>query len=148
MPDQRIQMPSQVTGDLGLFDRFATRASDISSRAVFFVLCVALVVVWAPSILVLRDIDTWQLIINTATTIVTFLMVALLQNSQTRSDQAIQHKLNAIADGLGDLMQAMAGDADPRLAQDELELRDAVGLEARESSTHRVARRQRPQPQP
>jgi hypothetical protein len=41
-------------------------------------------------------------------------------------------------------MQAMAGDADPRLAQDELELRDAVGLEARESSTHR----QRPQPQP
>jgi hypothetical protein len=48
----------------------------------------------------------------------------------------------------GDLMQAMAGDADPRLAQDELELRDAVGLEARESSTHRVARRQRPQSQP
>ena len=54
-------------------------------------------------ILLIRDIDTWQLIINTLTTIITFLMVALLQNSQTRADQAVQHKLNAIADMLSDL---------------------------------------------
>jgi low affinity Fe/Cu permease len=59
-----------------------------------------LVFVWLPTFYLLRDVDTWQLIINTVTTIITFLMVALLQNSQTRSDQALQHKLNAIADGL------------------------------------------------
>src|SRR6266576_2118287 len=97
-------MPSQVSDRVGFLDRFATAAS----RAVFFALCLGLVVIWTPSILLLRDIDTWQLIINTATTIVTFLMVALLQNTQTRSDQAVQHKLNAIADGLADLMAHLA----------------------------------------
>jgi low affinity Fe/Cu permease len=52
---------------------------------------------WAPTIFLLPSIDTWQLIINTITTIITFLMVALLQNSQARSDQAIQHKLSTLA---------------------------------------------------
>ena len=93
--------------------------------------------VWAPSIFVLQSVDTWQLIINTATTIITFLMVALLQNSQTRSDQALQHKLNAIADGLADLMRHTieGGDDAERLQQDLEELRDAVGLEQHESTT-------------
>ena len=102
----------------------------------FFTFCVLLIVVWAPSILVIRKIDTWQLIINTATTIITFLMVALLQNSQTRSDQAVQHKLNAIADGLADLMRhVVEGDEETDLRQDMEELRDAVGLETHESTT-------------
>ena len=65
-------------------------------------MCLLLVVIWLPSVAVL-DVDTWQLVINTVTTIITFLLVALLQNTQTRSDLAIQHKLNAIADGLADL---------------------------------------------
>ena len=50
--------------------------------------CVLLVVIWLPSFFLIRSLDTWQLIINTVTTIITFLMVALLQNSQTRTDQA------------------------------------------------------------
>jgi hypothetical protein len=58
-----VTMPSDVPTGLSVFDRFATR-------------------VRAPSIFVLPDVDTWQLIINTATTIVTFLLVALLQNTQ------------------------------------------------------------------
>jgi low affinity Fe/Cu permease len=96
-----------------------------------------LVVIWAPSIVVLKDVDTWQLIINTVTTIVTFLMVALLQNSQTRADLAVQHKLNAIADGLADLMTASArGDLREALERDVRELRAAVGLEARESTSN------------
>jgi low affinity Fe/Cu permease len=90
------------------------------------------VLIWAPTI-VFFDIDTWQLIINTATTIVTFLLVALLQNTQTRADAAVQHKLNAIADGLSDLMRHVAGD-DAQLQQDFRELREAVGLENRESA--------------
>ena len=79
------------------------------------------------------DIDTWRLIINTVTTIVTFLLVALLQNTQKRADEAVQHKLNAVADGLADLMEALAEDH-RRLHVDSTELRHAVGLEERESS--------------
>lgn len=123
-----VIMPSDVNGHIGPFDKFAQRASGLVSRAWFFCLCVLLVVLWAPSILIIRSIDTWQLVINTLTTIVTFLLVALLQNSQTRTEQALQHKLNAIADALADLTEKSGYDADAA------ELRDAVGLESRESS--------------
>jgi hypothetical protein len=101
-------MPSQVTPSLGLFDRFATAAAGFVSRALFCVMCVLLVLIWAPSFFLFGTVDTWQLVINTATTIVTFLLVALLQNTQSRSDAAIQHKLNALADGLADLMTHVA----------------------------------------
>ena len=135
--DKPVLMPSEVSSRIGFFDRFAGRASLIASRATFFAFCVLLVIVWAPTILALRDIDTWQLIINTATTIITFLLVALLQNSQTRSDQAIQHKLNAIADALADMMTHFQGTSgSDELRRDINELRDAVGLEAKESTTH------------
>ena len=53
----------------------------------------------APTYLLVGNVDTYQLIINTPTTIITFLLVALLQNTQRRSEQAIQKKLDAIADG-------------------------------------------------
>jgi low affinity Fe/Cu permease len=130
---QKPLMPTDVSPQVGAFDRFAEGAARIASRAWFFCFCVLMVVVWAPSILFLRDIDTWQLIINTATTIITFLMVALLQNSQTRADLAVQHKLNAIADSLADLMRQQG------LEQDAYELRTAVGLEQRESTAHNSA---------
>jgi low affinity Fe/Cu permease len=134
------QMPSDVSNRVTGFDRFAGSASKLASRAWFFAFCVLLVVIWAPSYFLFRSIDTWQLIINTVTTIVTFLMVALLQNSQTRADQAVQHKLNAIADALADLMEHVAEDTHAHelkddLKQDMSELRDAVGLENRESTS-------------
>lgn len=123
-------MPSDVGSTLGLFDRFAGAASRFVSRAPFFALCVLLVVVWAPSYFLFRDLDTWQLVINTATTIVTFLLVALLQNTQARSDRATQDKLNAIAEGLDQLM----GSQGDELAGARDELRRSVGLEDRETS--------------
>jgi len=150
MPEKPV-MPSDVSDGIGWFDRFAGAASVLASRAWFFAFCVLLVLVWAPSILVLRDIDTWQLIINTATTIITFLMVTLLQNSQTRADLAVQHKLNAIVDALGDLIQeqsdlgrAESDDGEVRASleqavRDIAELRLAVGLEERESTTKNSA---------
>jgi uncharacterized membrane protein len=127
------EMPSDVTGELSIFDRFASTVNEFVSRPWFFVFCVLLVVLWAPSFVVLPSIDTWQLIINTATTIVTFLLVALLQNTQKRADDAAQKKLNAIADGLSDLMDKLAADH-PELRADRAELRKAVGLEDRESA--------------
>jgi low affinity Fe/Cu permease len=89
----------------------------------------------APSILVIGDVNTWQLIINTATTIVTFLLVALLQNTQTRSDEATQDKLNAIAEAVSTLLGQEA-DLHNRaeLHRAMTELRDAVGLEDKESA--------------
>lgn len=122
-------MPSEVNGDLSIFDRFADIASGFVSRAPFFAACVALVVLWAPTYLTVRNFDTWQLLINGPTTIITFLLVALLQNSQSRSEKAVHHKLNAIAEALADLM-----DVDEGLDRDQDELRAAIGLEDREGS--------------
>jgi hypothetical protein len=131
-----VLMPSEVSQRVGPFDMFAGWSSKLASRAAFFTFCVLLVVVWAPTFFLLRDVDTWQLIINTVTTIITFLMVALLQNSQTRNDQALQHKLNAIADGLADLMAYIHTGGEGRdLEHDLIELRAAVGLESHESSS-------------
>ncbi|MEU2254247.1 low affinity iron permease family protein [Nocardia xishanensis] len=126
-------MPSDVVGRLSVFDKFATAASSVASRAGFFMFCVLLVVLWAPTFLVLPSIDTWQLVINTATTIITFLMVALLQNTESRSDEALQQKLNAIADALADVMGELSAEH-PELRRHRAELADAVGLENREST--------------
>lgn len=137
---QRGVMPSSVAPEVGWFDRFAGAASRIVSRAWFFAACVALIVVWLPSYPLWGSGDTWQLVVNTATTCITFLLVALLQNSQQRGDQATQHKLNAVAAGLAALMAAYANDpATPDPAEVGLEgavreLLAAVGLEERESS--------------
>ncbi len=94
------------------FDRFAGRSADFVSRAPFFAACV-LLVVWAPSYLLVGNFDTYQLLINTPTTIVTFLLVALLQNTQKRGERALQHKLDAVADGLADLMEHFAAGEQP-----------------------------------
>lgn len=137
------EMPLEVSRTVSGFDRFAKAAAELSSRAWFFTFCVLLVVIWAPSFFILKDIDTWQLIINTCTTIITFLMVALIQNSQTRAENALQHKLNAIAQGLSDLMEHIAqttteegrGHLSADLGDDLKQLRAAVGLEQYESSS-------------
>jgi low affinity Fe/Cu permease len=126
-------MPSDARGPVSVFDRFATATSRFTAKPWFFTLCALLVLLWVPSYFVIGNIDTWQLIINTATTIVTFLLVALLQNTQTRADRAVQDKLNAIADGLADLMSSQTDPARD-LRRDIAELREAVGLEDRETA--------------
>jgi hypothetical protein len=136
---------SPPEADLSFFDRFAGGASGIASRAPFFVFCLALVAVWLVqgiiTIAASKDFSkftdaTYQLEINTTTTIVTFLMVALLQNSQTRSEMAVHQKLNAIADGLADLMETLSREeGNGPLADDMADLRAAVGLEDRQSTS-------------
>ena len=111
----------------GYFDRFAQRSAELASRAPFFTFCVALVVVWVPTLLFV-DFDTWQLLINTPTTIITFLLVALLQNTQIRGERAINKKLDALADGMADLMSHFA-DEDNDLRKEIEDLKAAVGLE-------------------
>lgn len=123
----------------GFFDRFAERASDLVSRAPFFVFCVALIVMWVPTFPLAGDFDTWQLLINTPTTILTFLLVAILQNSQRRGEVAMQRKLDALADGLADFMEHFLDgerdeDKEADLARDVDELKAAVGIEERVAS--------------
>jgi low affinity Fe/Cu permease len=140
-----VLMPTDVSSRVGGFDRFAGFAAHLASRAPFFAFCLLLVVLWLAQGLVLVVTrgsispflhSEYQLEINTTTTIVTFLMVALLQNSQTRNDQATQHKLNAIADALADLMEQTAeGEPDSKLVSDMKELRAAIGLEEREGTS-------------
>jgi low affinity Fe/Cu permease len=79
-----------------LFEKIANAISRAMGRPLTFVLCVLLVVVWAASGPAFHFSDTWQLVINTGTTIVTFLMVFLIQNSQNRESQALQAKLDEL----------------------------------------------------
>lgn len=79
-----------------LFARFATKTSEWAGKPVIFILALIAVIIWACLGPFFDYSETWQLVINTGTTIVTFLMVFVLQNAQTRDTRAIQAKLNEI----------------------------------------------------
>ena len=78
------------------FNWFATKTSTAAGQPLTFVVAVVVILVWAITGPVFRFSDTWQLIINTGTTIVTFLMVFLIQNSQNRDGAAMQAKLDEL----------------------------------------------------
>jgi low affinity Fe/Cu permease len=79
-----------------LFGEIANRTSKAAGHALTFVIAASIVLVWALSGPLFQYSDTWQLVINTGTTIVTFLMVFLIQNSQNRDSAAIQVKLDEL----------------------------------------------------
>ncbi len=79
-----------------LFERVANSIARAMGRPLTFLACCVLVLVWAASGPVFHFSDTWQLVINTGTTIVTFLMVFLIQNSQNREGEALQAKLDEL----------------------------------------------------
>ena len=78
------------------FDSFAKLCARISGRPITFCLALGVIIAWAITGPLFGFSDTWQLVINTGTTIVTFLMVFLIQNSQNRDSEAIQIKLNEL----------------------------------------------------
>jgi low affinity Fe/Cu permease len=78
------------------FAKFASGVADASGKPVTFVAAVLLVAAWAISGPLFNYSETWQLVINTSTTIVTFLMVFVLQNSQNRDGKALQAKLDEL----------------------------------------------------
>lgn len=79
-----------------IFGGIASRTSQAAGRASTFIIAAAVVVVWGISGPIFHYSDTWQLVINTGTTIVTFLMVFLIQNSQNRDGAALQVKLDEL----------------------------------------------------
>ena len=83
-----------------LFTRFAKATARASGRPGAFALAVALLLIWAVSGPFFGFSDTWQLVINTGTTIITFLMVFLIQNTQNRDARAIHIKLDELIYGV------------------------------------------------
>jgi low affinity Fe/Cu permease len=79
-----------------IFTKIANRVSHAAGMPAAFIACCAVVLAWAVSGPVFGFSDTWQLVINTGTTIITFLMVFLIQNSQNRDGAAIQAKLDEL----------------------------------------------------
>ena len=79
-----------------LFRQFAQKTAQMVGTSWSFILAVLLIVVWALTGPVFHYSDTWQLVINTGTTIITFLMVFLIQNTQNRDAKAMNLKLNEL----------------------------------------------------
>jgi low affinity Fe/Cu permease len=113
------------------FDRFAEAATEFVSSGAFFVVSVVVVALWIPTIFLFRSVDTWQLVINTATSVLAFLLVALLQNSERRYDRALHEKVDALATAVADLMEHASSRDQEELRDHAAELREAVKLEER-----------------
>nr|WP_183564955.1 low affinity iron permease family protein [Mucilaginibacter sp. SP1R1]MBB6151410.1 low affinity Fe/Cu permease [Mucilaginibacter sp. SP1R1] len=79
-----------------LFERFANWATIATGSSAAFIIAISVIIVWGITGPIFRYSDTWQLIINTGTTIVTFLMVFLIQKSQNKDSKAIHLKLNEL----------------------------------------------------
>ena len=94
--DPPVKDRSEPSTVAKLFGVVANRTSLAAGRASTFILAVLVVLVWALTGPLFGFSDTWQLVINTGTTIITFLMVFLIQNSQNRDSAAIQVKLDEL----------------------------------------------------
>jgi len=86
----------QMSNKPNFFSSFATAVADFSGKPFTFVAALTLVLGWAVSGPFFGYSETWQLVINTTTTIITFLMVFVLQNSQNRDGKAVQAKLDEL----------------------------------------------------
>ncbi len=102
-----------------LFETVASKVSGWAGRPPAFILALTIVIVWGISGPIFRYSDTWQLVINTGTTIVTFLMVFLIQNAQNRDGSAIQAKLDELIRALEGPRNEFVGIE--HLTQDQLE---------------------------
>ncbi len=86
----------QPTKSTSLFTRFAKAIARKTGQPVAFIMAVSIIIIWLITGPIFKFGDTWQLVINTGTTIVTFLMVFLIQNTQNRDSLALQVKLDEL----------------------------------------------------
>ena len=112
------------------FRRFATRTSEAVGSPAAFILGLTLIVAWAVTGPLFGYSDTWQLVINTGTTIVTFLMVFLIQSTQNRDARAIHLKLDELLRGVKGArtaMVALENSTDEELAEQARQRARATG---------------------
>ena len=112
------------------FEKFVEAVNQRVSRAPFFLVILAALLVWAVSKPWWGSTTKWELALHTGSAILSLLLLVLLENAGRRSAEASQEKLNCIAEALSDLMTSRAQD-DPELTDAVRKLREAVGLEER-----------------
>ena len=115
------------------FTRFAKRTSRAAGHPATFALAVLIILVWAVTGPIFAFSDTWQLVINTSTTIITFLMVFLIQNTQNRDTAATQLKLD-------ELIRAISGAHNGLLDLEELTDKDLARIKVRFKALARESR--------
>ena len=115
------------------YSRFAKAASHFCGRPRVFALAVAIILAWVATGPLFNYSDTWQLVINTSTTIITFLMVFLIQNTQNRDTEAIQVKLD-------ELIRATQGAHNALLDLEELEEESLDAFRRKYQALARTAR--------
>lgn len=131
MPEDRPRSPTEVTAEVSWFDRFADGSSRLIATPWFFMICVGFALAWGITGPFVHFTHGWVDALECVATLVTFTIVALIQNESWRGNKATQRKLNAMASALAEVMEHL--DVDPAGVR---ELNAAVGLEKRESSTH------------
>ena len=108
----RASLPISAVGGAGksssFFGAFASATSRVTGKPVSFLVATGIVILWAVTGPLFGYSDTWQLVINTGTTIVTFLMVFLIQNTQNRDTLALQLKLDELILATKDARNEMA----------------------------------------
>lgn len=117
------------------FDRLAKWAARVTGRPAAFLLAAGVIVGWLVTGPIFQFSDTWQLVINTGTTIVTFLMVFLIQNSQNRDSAALQLKLD-------ELIRSSRGAHNALLDLEELSLEQLEDLRQKYEALAASAREQ------
>jgi low affinity Fe/Cu permease len=119
--------------DQDIFTRFTSTVSTILGRPWIFATALAVLIVWACSGPLLGFSDTWQLIINTSTTIITFLMVFIIQNTQNRDNLAMNIKLDTI------MKKLHINEADLIKAEEESDKKLEAEKKAIQNNTGRVS---------
>jgi low affinity Fe/Cu permease len=119
--------------DQDIFTRFTSTVSTILGRPWIFATALAVLIVWACSGPLLEFSDTWQLIINTSTTIITFLMVFIIQNTQNRDNLAMNIKLDTI------MKKLHINEADLIKAEEESDKKLEAEKKAIQNNTGRVS---------
>lgn len=115
------------------FSRFAQRVALTMGNPIAFITAVAIIIIWGFSGPIFHFSDTWQLIVNTSTTIITFLMVFLIQNTQNRDNEAIQLKLD-------ELIRSVKGAHNGLLGIEELTEEELNEMRERYSKLAQIAR--------
>jgi low affinity Fe/Cu permease len=127
-------------GQPSLFSRLASQTSHYAGKPLTFLVAVGIVIVWALCGPLFGFSDTWQLVINTGTTIVTFLMVFLIQNTQNRDTMALQVKLAELIIAAQGAKNDLANAEE--LSEEELEeLHESYRQQAEQACAHLERRR-------